>query len=396
MSHASSFRRVACAAAGMLAALSVPAAATPFAVTYTDPAGYGFNDASAYTRPPFSPATPGTLGQARRYALEAVMENWGARLSGNIPITVDAAFEAMGGTDNSAALAFAGPTYTIGFTSTEIPFFWAVAANAAQIGGRDFIPGQDMIVARFNSDVDGPTVLGNVGFYYGVDGMAGGDLDFYHTTLHEFGHGLGLLDLLEQEQDGSGGFQPTGEYELMSGVREPGVYDLFMADGTSGVAVLLTDMTPAERKAALTGNALYFNGPLAAAANGGLLPRLYAPRTWVAGSSASHLDEATYRGFTFAANVNELMTPNIGPGVAHSPGPAVTGMLKDMAWLFQPYTLADAAQALRIAGGLDTPTTATGSYLNVVGYTTWPGRIDMLDAIKIARMAAGAEPNPNP
>ncbi len=55
-----------------------------------------------------------------------------------------------------------------------------------------------------------------------------------------------------------------------------------------------------------------------------------------------------------------------------------------------PYTVVDAAAALRSAGGL-----AVGSdmdRLNVVD--VYAGRLGLLDAARLARKAAGLEPNP--
>ena len=58
-------------------------------------------------------------------------------------------------------------------------------------------------------------------------------------------------------------------------------------------------------------------------------PKLYAPAAWQAGSSYSHLDEATYP----AGNANSLMTPAIGANeVIHSPGPITLGIFSDSGW----------------------------------------------------------------
>lgn len=393
-----SLRRVALPLGAAAISLFAAAAAhaVQFSITYSDRAGYGFNDRSYYNKPPFSPSSPGTLGAARRAALQAVVGNWAGQLDGNIPITVDAAFEAMGGAPNGSILAYAGPTYVIGTATPEIPLIWAVGANAAEAFGQDYSPGDPMIVARFNSDVDGSYVLGPISFYYGVDGAAGDDVDFYSVTLHEFGHGLGFLSLTDEGVDGEGNTAPTGQYALISGKRAPSVFDVFMADMTSGTPVALTSMSTADRKAALLGGNLYFNGPNAVARNHGQAPKLFAPSPWQSGSSASHLDEDSYQGTNDSPSSNELMTPYAGPGSAHASGPAVTGIFQDMRYTYTPYTIADAAAALRAVGGLGEATPNSLARQNVTAYTTFPGKLDLDDALKIARMAAGAEPNPNP
>jgi hypothetical protein len=79
----------------------------------------------------------------------------------------------------------------------------------------------------------------------------------------------------------------------------------------------------------MTGNLLFFGGPLARASNQGNSVRLYAPTTYDAGSSVAHLNEATFR----AGNPNSLMTPQISYGeVNHDPGPMTVAILGDLGW----------------------------------------------------------------
>jgi hypothetical protein len=80
----------------------------------------------------------------------------------------------------------------------------------------------------------------------------------------------------------------------------------------------------------LTSNNVYFNGPEAFTAAGGVSPKLYAPSTWKPGSSFSHLDEATYP----AGNPNSLMTFALGTSESvHDPGPITLAMLRDLGWV---------------------------------------------------------------
>jgi hypothetical protein len=79
----------------------------------------------------------------------------------------------------------------------------------------------------------------------------------------------------------------------------------------------------------VTSNNLFWNGNKGKAANGGNRPRLYAPNPFQPGSSASHLDEATFG----AGNPNSLMTPQIGQGERIvDPGTITLGVLDDVGW----------------------------------------------------------------
>jgi hypothetical protein len=57
--------------------------------------------------------------------------------------------------------------------------------------------------------------------------------------------------------------------------------------------------------------------------------RLYAPAVFEAGSSYSHLDEATY----LRGDLNSLMTPRLGMGeTIRQPGPIALGILRTLGW----------------------------------------------------------------
>jgi hypothetical protein len=84
---------------------------------------------------------------------------------------------------------------------------------------------------------------------------------------------------------------------------------------------------------AQTSNQVYFNGPLAMAANNGNAPRIYAPSTFALGSSCVHLNESTYP----TGSPNALMTPFSAAGYAnHWPGPLCLAMMRDIGWMLAP------------------------------------------------------------
>jgi hypothetical protein len=60
----------------------------------------------------------------------------------------------------------------------------------------------------------------------------------------------------------------------------------------------------------------------------------------------------------------------------------------------KPRSMGEAVRALRIAGGLDTATPDDVTNLQEVGLGVVPWTVDILDALQIARKAAGTDPNP--
>ena len=103
-----------------------------------------------------------------------------------------------------------------------------------------------------------------------------------------------------------------------------------MKDG-SGNSLINTGVYPNPSTGlgtALTSNSIWFYGSNAMAANGGSPVKIYAPSTWLDGSSYSHLDNTTFGG-----TVNKLMVYAISSGVSiHDPGPVTKGLLKDLGW----------------------------------------------------------------
>src|SRR6185369_8247406 len=165
-----------------LVAVPVTASAVTITIRNNDLPGKGFNDPS-----PVQPVggNPGrSLGAQRLFLFQYAADIWSERLGGNVPIVVSASFSQQGGTSVSAVLGFARPTTVHDdFTNAPKPSTWYVAALANQRIGidlNDLLPGECPIAlagnhcpeieANFNSDVDGPVVLGLHDFYYGVDG----------------------------------------------------------------------------------------------------------------------------------------------------------------------------------------------------------------------------------
>ncbi|MHB1035617.1 MAG: hypothetical protein ACYC0Y_13315, partial [Pirellulales bacterium] len=259
-----------------------------------DGANEGFNDP--------------TLGAARRAAFQSALDIWSSVLVASYAgetITVDAKMDPMGGSTTSAILGGSSPNYIWTINGPAGPT-WYADALANHLSGSDLDSAAEILIT-FNSDVDNSTVLGNTDWYYGLDGNAGSDIDFVTVIAHEIGHGLNILDLVNQ--DGSWFAQNT-----------PGIYDRFLENSTG---TDLVAMNQSQRASAIVGNALYWNGTYGTQGNNGSRPRMYAPPTYEGGSSVSHLDETTHK--------YELMSPYYS-GVDHSPSAMELGMLRDMGW----------------------------------------------------------------
>lgn len=249
-------------------------------ITYTDGGAEGFNDA--------------TLGAARRASFAAAAQLWADTLQGTIAIKVGASFDPLGGTVSSALLGQAGPSQLVNGVAGGIDgttFYPLALAN--QLENQNIAPlvGETYdIEAQFNSDVDGPVVLGSTSYSYRTSQsqpVTPGTVDFFGVALHELGHGLGFLSLVNNA---------TG------GLPNVDIFSRKLARISAGpTTTLLTAMNDAQRLSAITSvTELNWVGPCVVADQG--VPKLmFAPNPVQPGSSVSHWDTTT--------TPNELMEP---------------------------------------------------------------------------------------
>jgi len=320
----SRYQRLVCgsfAALLLLVALPQAQAGITFQANYLDGANEGFNDTSVYGG--------STLGAVRRNAFEFAMNIWGSALAPSYAgetITIDASFDGLGGTSTSATLAQAGTNRHWDLNDTN-PLLYADALANHNVG-YDILVGTSEGNAIFNSDVDGSTVLGTKTWYYGTDNNAGANqIDFVSTALHEIGHTIGFQGLIAQDGSYTGSITGGAFSEYFS------QYDYFVVR-TSDQSIL-RNLSQTDRATAITNNDISWGGAQAIAANGGTLPKLYAPSTWASGSSYSHLDETTF--------ALELMSPLYTDGTTHEISALTMGMMVDMGWTSavpEPGTLA--------------------------------------------------------
>ncbi len=195
------------------------------------------------------------------------------------------------------------------------PFAFYPVALAEKIAGKSL-----------NSDQQGDIIMtlnSKTNWYLGTDGKVpvnSRKYDLVTVVLHEMCHGLGFFDSMGTDEN-------TGFYGLSS---VPVVYDTFIENLTGEQ---LTDTlkfrnnTMALRQQ-MTGENLYFKGPVFKALTGENRTKIFAPSEWDDGSSISHLDESV------TPVPNNLMTPYIDmEEVIHDPGIYTTAILGDLGWI---------------------------------------------------------------
>ena len=245
-----------------------------------------------------------TVPSLARPAVQAAVDIWSENFASTVPINVNVKW---GSSSSYGVLASASAKNNFSnFNGAPDKTLYYASALANALAGRDLDPTSPEIEISITS---------NAPWYYGTDGNCPArSFDLVSVILHEMGHGLGFV---------SGNY-----YDAFSGfgrVDQPTPFDAYaqLPDGRR-----LADMPSPSLEAgkAMTSD-LFWSGDNAIKANNGIKPKLYTPSIYEAGSSISHLDEAT-----FSQSVdNAVMTPNLDSGeVFHLPGPLVLAMFEDM------------------------------------------------------------------
>ena len=290
-------RRIACATLCVLLIGSATRAAerVAFEFTITDQPGVGFNDP--------------VLGPQRLAAVEHAGQLWSQLLKSSYAdetLRVDLSMDLQGNFLGSALSAVVWRGF-----SGLVPSTWYSSSLTNHLVGGDVDASRQEFRMRFS-----PTAP----WYYGTDGNPASDqYDLVTVAMHEIMHGLNINSRM-----GLG----DGTYDLLD---LPGIYDRFLvADPVNNLT--LPEMNVAGRAAAITSDSLYWYGPNAVAANGGVRPKLHAPAVFETGHSLTHLDpdlfpDALMRGAS--ANATKL-------GDVTRPSAVELGMLTDMGWTIVP------------------------------------------------------------
>ena len=160
-------------------------------VTYDDGANAGFNDP--------------VLGEARRTALEMAAHAWGLILGSSVNINAEASFAELSCSETGATLASAGPRFAfIDFAGVE-PGIWYPGPLAESLAGSNLSSADDSnpdaadLAITFNSAIDNQCLRPGSRYYYGLDDdVPTGEISFVTVALHELGHGLGFVGLVDE------------------------------------------------------------------------------------------------------------------------------------------------------------------------------------------------------
>jgi hypothetical protein len=248
-------------------------------------------------------------------AFQEAVDIWESILRTPIKIRIHARWTALA----TGVLGSASPgTYVYDFDGAPMKGVWYPIALAEKIAGKELNdPSEYDIEAAFNS--------AQTSWHFGLTGSnpPEGKYDLVSIVLHEIAHGLGIT----HAYDVVGGQAVIPSY--FNG--KPVVYEtgIRSANGFNYVYAFTPPST--QLKSAITSKALYFSSPLVSHVNFNSDAVLYAPTTYVGGSSIAHLDEFSYP----AGTTNSLMTPAIGAAERIlDPGPIVLAILKEMGWSF--------------------------------------------------------------
>jgi hypothetical protein len=232
-------------AALLLAAAGPAFGAAQIEIVNVDGPNEGFNDPTPAAAVGGNPGA--TLGEQRLIAFQFAADVWGSILDSAATIRIQASFDPLPCSATGGTLGAAGALQIFAnFPGAEIPLTWYHAALANKLAGADLSPAGNDLVAFFNADLDNPVCLGSRGWYYGLDNDHGTDIDLVTVLLHEFGHGLGFANFINEA---------TGNQ--ISGL--PDIFSVYTLDTATGK--YWPQMTNAERIAsAINSNRVVWDG----------------------------------------------------------------------------------------------------------------------------------------
>ena len=205
--------------------------AATITIKNVDSAGEGFNDTTPVA--PVGGNMGTTLGEQRMNVFKKAAQLWGDALISVPPIVVSASFAPLSCSTNQIMLGQARFTSSRQNSPGSPPNMWVPIALANALAGTDLNGSDEEIDAMFNGGLS-QCSMNLQNWYYGLDAMAGDDIDLLSVVLHEFGHGLGFASVL----DPADGVAPSGLLDVFAA----NVYD-------NGTNTAWTDMTDGQRAA---------------------------------------------------------------------------------------------------------------------------------------------------
>lgn len=273
-----------------------------------------------------------SLAVERRASLEAVAALVGSwfKHTNSVTIAVTSSND-----PNSTFLATAGSNYT--------------SAGTPGFTYQGFVQKAILTGTGAPSGPDG-TVNVNFGVDWDLDdSVSANAFDFKAVMIHELLHAAGFLSEIEQNGNMSGSAPGTP--------TEATLFDKYVTDAAGNPVINRSTFsvdgilwgilsTGGGTETNPQPNGLYFSGPQAMAANGGMPVRIFSPSPWQQGSSGSHLDDFFYGSVNLAMKA----VSSFGPGPRGLTAFEV-GILKDIGYdMFDVPTITSSTTASGYAG----------------------------------------------
>ena len=155
-----------------------------------DGPGEGFNDPTPAAPVGGNPGT--TRGAQAFYVFQHAANIWASLLPSTVEIRIEANFDSLDCDSVSGVLGSAAPnSIHSDFPNAPYPMTWYHQALANKLSGEDQDPSADIGIT-FNSAIGRPNCI-RQGWYFGVDGKEGGQIELLPVVLHNFGNSISLL-----------------------------------------------------------------------------------------------------------------------------------------------------------------------------------------------------------